>query len=79
MANLLQAPTPRCGKEDSVDIKELLDVQVLVQKWKGAFSRLKGQPNGVQHVSSWKPPTIIHLEEAKSEQAHLISILGGNN
>lgn len=76
---MIAAPAPRFSREDQVDIKQLLDVQSLVQKWKGKFFRLKGQPNGMINHPSWKDrPSMIHLEKAKSEDASLISILGGN-
>ena len=75
---MIPVPTPRFGREDQVDIKQLLDVQSLVQKWKGKFCRLKGQPNGMTNHPNWKDcPSMIHLEKAKSEDASLIPMLGG--
>ena len=77
---MLKVPPARIGQEDVMDVQKLLDVQELVKKWKGKFCRLKGTPNGMtEHTNSRHYPKMIHLEPAKSENAGLMTVLGGKN
>ena len=78
---MLKVPQPRLGfQDDQVNIKDLLDIHNLVRKWKGKFSRLKGQPNGMtNHSSCLEYPKMIHLDSAKLENAPLITFFGGKN
>ena len=75
---MLKVPPARIDQEDIMDVTVLFDVQELVRKWKAKFCRLKGSPNGMTvHTSSREYPKMIHLDTAESENAKLMTVLGG--
>ena len=75
-----KVPAARVGCDDQIDVKKLLDVQELVKKWKGKFCRLKGSPNGLaNHANSHEYPKLTHFDNAKLEDAALITMFGGNS
>ena len=74
----LEVPPARFGREEDVSIAHLMEVKLLVQKWKGKFNRLRGQANSlIIHDSCYQKPQIIQLDKAKTEDAALIPLLGG--
>ena len=78
MKLFLPAPLPKFGRENEVDISELIQLKVVADAWKHQMQFVKGaHGDKISHTDYTVKPKITTFQPVESKDAVLLPILGG--